>query len=77
MKPLLHYSTITAGRIIVFDFIDANRFIPYINENHHTSSRVRINYIRESTGKTTLDNFMVEWMQKYYTVINEKRPDSQ
>jgi SAM-dependent methyltransferase len=71
------FNNLTAEGIIVFDFIDANRFIPYINENQkiiHQAESGGINYIRESHWETTtLDNFMVEWDAKYYTVINEKK----
>ncbi|MFT5244377.1 MAG: ubiquinone/menaquinone biosynthesis C-methylase UbiE [Psychroserpens sp.] len=71
------FNNISQEGIIVFDFIDANRFIPYINENQkiiHKADSEGINYIRESHWETTtLDNFMVEWNAKYYTVINEKK----
>ncbi|MFT5963572.1 MAG: SAM-dependent methyltransferase [Flavobacterium sp.] len=71
------FNNLTAEGIIVFDFIDANRFIPYINENQkiiHQAESEGIQYIRESHWETTtLDNLMVEWDAKYYTVINEKK----
>jgi SAM-dependent methyltransferase len=71
------FNNLTEEGIIVFDFIDANRFIPYINENQkiiHQAESAGINYIRESHWETTtLDNFMVEWNAKYYTVINAKK----
>jgi hypothetical protein len=66
------------GRHNCFDFIDANRFIPYINENQKIiQSRAQINYKGKPLEMTTLDNFMLEWTAKYYTFINGKRPDSQ
>ncbi|MEZ7500306.1 class I SAM-dependent methyltransferase [Flavobacterium sp. Arc3] len=68
------YNNITEEGIIAFDFIDANRFIPYIKENQkiiHQAQYEGINYIRESHWETTTaDNFMVEWRAKYYTDIN-------
>jgi ubiquinone/menaquinone biosynthesis C-methylase UbiE len=71
------FNNITEQGIIVFDFIDANRFIPYINENKkiiHQAEHEGINYIRESNWETTtLDNFMVEWNAKYFTCINEEK----
>jgi ubiquinone/menaquinone biosynthesis C-methylase UbiE len=71
------FNNITEEGIIAFDFIDANRFIPYVNENQkiiHQAESEGINYIRESHWETTtLDNFMVEWEAKYYTVINKKK----
>jgi hypothetical protein len=36
------FNNITEEGIIVFDFIDANRFIPYINENHHTQAEYEL-----------------------------------
>lgn len=71
------HNNITEQGIIVFDFIDANRFIPYINENRnilHQAEHEGINYIRESNWETTsLDNFMVEWNAKYYTFIDGEK----
>jgi hypothetical protein len=58
------FNNLTAEGTIVFDFIDANLFIPYINENQkiiHQAESEGISYIRESHWETTtLDNFMVE-----------------
>jgi hypothetical protein len=48
------FNNITEEGIIAFDFIDANRFIPYINENQkiiHKAEYEEINYIRESHWK--------------------------
>jgi trans-aconitate methyltransferase len=71
------FINITEGGIIVFDFIDANRFIPFINENKkiiHRAEHEGINYIRESDWEaSSLDNFMVEWDAKYYTLIDGKK----
>lgn len=68
------FNNITDHGIIVFDFIDANRFIPFIKENQkiiHQAKHEGINYLRESHWETTTaDNFMVEWQAKYYTDIN-------
>jgi hypothetical protein len=45
------FNNITEEGIIVFDFIDANRFIPYINENQKiTQSRVRRNKLHKPLG---------------------------
>jgi ubiquinone/menaquinone biosynthesis C-methylase UbiE len=71
------FKNITEEGIIVFDFIDANRFIPYINKNKkiiHQAEHEGISYIRESKWETTsLDNFMLEWDAKYYTFIEGKK----
>jgi SAM-dependent methyltransferase len=60
--------------IIIFDFIDANRFVPYTNENPliiHKAEHESIQYLRESTWKTTrMENFMLDWIARYY-IIND------
>jgi hypothetical protein len=55
------FNNITEEGIIAFDFIDANRFIPYINEN------------RKNHTQVATQMFMVEWTAKYYTFINGKK----
>jgi hypothetical protein len=70
------FNNITEEGIIAFDFIDANRFIPYINENQKIIHKAEqgINYIRESHWEmTTLDNFMLEWTAKYYIYKRQKK----
>lgn len=56
--------------ILIFDFIDANRFIPFIKKNEviiHEAEYEGIKYYRNSNWKTTLsDNFMLEWTAQYY-----------
>ena len=63
--------------IIIFDFIDANRFIPFVNENQkiiHEAKHEGVNYLRESNWETTsLDNFMLEWNAKYFTITNGEK----
>ncbi|EIA08088.1 class I SAM-dependent DNA methyltransferase [Flavobacterium frigoris] len=71
------FNNISDEGIIAFDFIDANRFIPYINKNQkiiHQAQHEGINYTRESHWETTTaDNFMVDWTAKYYTNLNGKK----
>jgi SAM-dependent methyltransferase len=71
------YKNLNPQGIIIFDFIDANRFIPFINENQtilHEATYKEINYIRESQWKTTpLENFMLEWSAQYYTIVNDQK----
>jgi len=71
------YKSITQDGILIFDFIDANRFIPFIKNNKmiiHEAAYKGINYIRESSWETTtLDNIMLEWHAKYYTIVNNKK----
>lgn len=68
------FNNLSNEGIIIFDFIDANRFIPFINENQkiiHQAKHEGINYLRESHWETTsLDNFMLDWHAKYFTVNN-------
>jgi SAM-dependent methyltransferase len=68
---------LTEDGIVIFDFIDANRFIPFIKENQtilHEATYKGINYIRESHWNTTsLENFMLEWSAQYYTIVNDQK----
>jgi SAM-dependent methyltransferase len=71
------YKNLNSQGIIIFDFIDANRFIPFIKENQtilHNATYKGINYIRESHWNTTsLENFMLEWSAQYYTIVNDQK----
>lgn len=71
------YKNLNPQGIIAFDFIDANRFIPFIKENqtiHHEATYEEIKYIRESHWKTTpMENFMLEWSAQYYTIVNGEK----
>ncbi|PKB15472.1 class I SAM-dependent methyltransferase [Flavobacterium sp. 5] len=71
------YKNLNPNGIIIFDIIDANRFIPFIKENEtiiHKASYEGINYLRESQWETTpFENFTLNWNAKYYqTTDNEK-----
>jgi SAM-dependent methyltransferase len=63
--------------ILIFDFIDANRFIPFIKENLtiiHEAAYDGVNYIRESHWETTpLENFMLDWTAQYYKIVNNEK----
>lgn len=71
------YKNLNPQGIIIFDFIDANRFIPFIKENQtilHEATYKGINYIRESNWNTTsLENFMLEWSAQYYSIVNNQK----
>ncbi len=64
------YKNITDEGIIIFDFIDANRFIPFINKHEvitHSAEYQGILYTRDSYWDVTMhDNFILEWNAKYY-----------
>ncbi len=68
------YSNLSKGGILCFDFIDANRFIPYVIENEvivHKAAYNGINYYREGNWKIAkLENFMLHWTANYYTISN-------
>lgn len=71
------YKNLNKDGIIIFDFIDANRFIPFTKENQiiiHEAIYEGIKYYRNSIWKTTLsDNFMLEWSAQYYTFENSEK----
>lgn len=69
------YKNLKKGGILIFDIIDANRFIPFTKENPvivHEAYYQGINYYRSSNWKTTSsENFMLEWAAQYYTINDE------
>jgi SAM-dependent methyltransferase len=72
------FKNLTKDGVLIFDFIDANRFIPFTKENPiitHEATYKNINYIRESHWETnnSLENFMLEWNAEYYTISNGKK----
>lgn len=67
------HKNLNKNGILIFDFIDANRFIPFTKENTvitHEAEYQNVKYIRESHWDTnnSLENFMLEWTAKYYAV---------
>lgn len=71
------FKNLTQNGILVFDFIDANRFIPFFTEHKnilHEAMYDDVNYIRESNWYLqNLENFMVEWKATYYKMINGEK----
>lgn len=72
------YKNLTENGVLIFDFIDANRFIPFTKENPlilHEAIYENVKYSRESHWDTnnSLENFMLEWTAKYYAVIDGKK----
>lgn len=65
------YNNLNTDGIIIFDFIDANRFIPYIKDNTaiiHTAQHKGMHYSRKSNWEVSQhDNFILEWTAKYYS----------
>ncbi|MDI6031593.1 class I SAM-dependent methyltransferase [Flavobacterium sp. LB2P84] len=71
------YKNLNKDGILIFDFIDANRFIPFTKENEiiiHEAEYDSIKYYRNSNWKTTSsENFMLEWTAQYYTLKNDEK----
>ncbi|PZX94177.1 class I SAM-dependent methyltransferase [Flavobacterium aquariorum] len=71
------YKNLNPNGIFIFDFIDANRFIPFIKENLtilHEATYEGINYIRESHWETTpMENFMLDWSAQYYKIVDSEK----
>jgi len=71
------HSNLNPNGILIFDFIDANRFIPYIKKNeiiNHEASYEGINYIRESHWEITpMENFLLEWSAQYYKITDNEK----
>lgn len=66
------HNNLNDNGIIIFDFIDANRFIAHTKENPliiHKAQYEGVHYLRESSWETTsLENFMLDWTAKYYII---------
>ncbi len=58
--------------LLVFDFIDANRFIPYTQTHQnvlHYANFQGLEYVRESNWHLqNTENFMIEWQADYYNI---------
>lgn len=63
--------------VLIFDFIDANRFIPFVKENQtilHEATYEGTKYIRESHWETTpMENFMLDWSAQYYKIVDNEK----
>ncbi|TDE28837.1 MULTISPECIES: class I SAM-dependent DNA methyltransferase [Flavobacterium] len=71
------YKNLNKDGTLIFDFIDANRFIPFTKENEiiiHKAEYDGVKYYRNSKWKTTSsENFMLEWTAQYYTLKNDEK----
>jgi SAM-dependent methyltransferase len=66
------HKNLTNNGLFVFDFIDANRFIPYFIENKnvlHEAQYEGVHYLRENNWFTQKsENFMMEWKADYFKI---------
>jgi hypothetical protein len=72
------YKNLNTNGVLIFDFIDANRFIPFTKENPiiiHEAEYENVKYSRESHWDTnnSLENFMLEWTAQYFTFVNGEK----
>jgi SAM-dependent methyltransferase len=71
------YKNLNSNGVFIFDFIDANRFIPFIKENQlitHEANYEGIRYLRESHWEITpMDNFLLDWKAKYYRITDNEK----
>lgn len=71
------YQNLSDNGLFVFDFIDANRYIPYTENNKiitHEAICEGIKHYRDSHWKiTTSDNFLMQWTATYYTLNDDKK----
>lgn len=71
------HKNLNPNGILIFDFIDANRFIPFIKQNEtitHKAIFEGTTYIRESHWETTpMENFILEWSAQYYKITNSEK----
>lgn len=71
------FKNLTKNGIFVFDFIDANRYIPYIFKNKNIIHEATIDgkkYRRIGNWVPTpkTENFMLDWSANYYEIINNE-----
>jgi len=71
------YGNLNQNGVLIFDFIDANRFIPFVKENQtilHEATYEGIKYIRQSHWETTpMENFMLDWSAQYYKIVDNEK----
>jgi len=71
------YKNLNKEGILIFDFIDANRFIPFTKDNSailHEAPFEDLIYYRSSNWRTTTsETFLLEWSAQYYTFQNNKK----
>lgn len=69
---LASYDNLVPGGILVFDFIDASRFIPAVDPERvivHEAAAEGINYRRESRWRVNLtEGFCFDWDSAYFKV---------
>ncbi len=71
------FKNLTKDGIFIFDFIDANRYIPFIYKNKNITHEATIDgkkYRRIGNWVPTLktENFMLDWSANYYEIIDNE-----
>ena len=75
------HKNLNDNKILIFDFIDANRYIPFILQNKNIEHKVITNdatYSRIANWfPTDFDNFLLNWKATYYIEKNGVKNDIQ
>lgn len=71
------YQNLNEKGVFIFDFIDAERFIPFIKTNKHITHSSIVDgkqYFRKSIWekKPSLNTTLVDWKAAYYRIYNHK-----
>lgn len=71
------YKNLTQNGILIFDFIDANRYLPYVLKNKDIKHEALVNEkkfyrIGNCVPAPKTENFMLDWLARYYQIINNK-----
>jgi SAM-dependent methyltransferase len=72
------YKNLSPNGIFIFDFIDANRYIPFVLKNKDIKHEALVNgklYSRTENWIPTpkSENFMLDWSAQYYKINNNKK----
>ena len=69
------YNTLEPNGVFIFDFIDAERFIPFVKANKHITHKSEYkgkHYFRKSQWVQKTDSNLIDWNADYYSVKKNK-----
>ncbi len=71
------FKNLSQNGFLIFDFIDANRYVPFVLKNKNIKHEAQINgelfrRIGNWTPTPKSENFLLDWTAKYYKIINKK-----